>query len=83
MLHPLPGDAIQAEIARYPEAQVAWCQEEPRNMGAWTSVLDWFVEAGLAPPRYIGRPAAASPATGSHRKHRDEQDAVIRGALEL
>ncbi|MCO4746216.1 MAG: 2-oxoglutarate dehydrogenase E1 component [Proteobacteria bacterium] len=83
MLHPLPLEAMREQMALYPNAQVAWCQEEPRNMGAWTALLDWFVEAGEAPPKYIGRPAAASPATGSHRKHRAEQDAVIRGALEF
>ena len=83
MLYPCPIEAMKAEIARYPKAEVIWCQEEPRNMGAWTSILDWFIEADLAPPRYVGRPPAASPATGSHRKHRDEQDAVIRGVLEF
>lgn len=83
MIHPFPLDKMREQMALYPNAQVAWCQEEPRNMGAWTALLDWFIEAGEAPPKYIGRVAAASPATGSNRKHRTEQAAVIHGALNI
>lgn len=75
--------ALLADVS--PTAEVVWCQEEPRNMGAWSSLFHWFAEVlpDGRPLRYAGRPEAASPATGSHQKHKQEQDALIAEALGL
>ncbi len=82
LLYPFPAAAIAAEVAKYPGAEVVWCQEEPRNMGAWPSFAHWFAdELPQHPVRYVGRPAAASPATGSHKKHVAEQGALVAQAL--
>ena len=66
---------------------MVWCQEEPKNMGAW-SFINPFIEESLEAikakntrPRYIGRPAAASTATGISTKHKKEQQAIIDGAF--
>ena len=86
-LYPFPDRTLAAELVRYPGAEVVWCQEEPRNMGAWhfvdrriEGVLDGL-EAALRRPAYAGRPASASPATGSLKRHNYEQDLLVRQAL--
>ncbi len=84
---PFPLDALQEAVNHYPNAQFVWCQEEPRNMGAWNFVRDKIeqaMEAGeidMRLPRFVGRPEAASPATGFIRVHEREQDAVVLAAL--
>ena len=85
---PFPSRSVMVELAKYREAEVVWCQEEPENMGAWTFVAPQF-EAVLgelddAPPRarYVGRQAAASPATGFLVVHQREQRALIEAALD-
>jgi 2-oxoglutarate dehydrogenase E1 component len=86
-LYPFPAKELAQELKRYPQAQVIWCQEEPMNMGSWT-FIDRRVEAvlksishGCLRPIYEGRPEAASPATGYHDKHDQEQKALVWGAL--
>ena len=82
--YPFPLRALTETIARYPNAdELVWCQEEPKNMGAWT-----FMESrleNLLPrcerPRYIGRDASASPATGSYAVHLQEQERLVKDAL--
>jgi 2-oxoglutarate dehydrogenase E1 component len=77
LLHPWPAGALAAVLERYgDDAQRIWCQEEPRNMGAWQHVC-----ARLDGVRYAGRPASASPATGSLARHKAEQAAVVADAL--
>ncbi|MEQ1567308.1 MAG: 2-oxoglutarate dehydrogenase E1 component [Myxococcota bacterium] len=82
LLYPFPAAAIRAEWERLGRPELVWCQEEPRNMGAWPSLFHWFDEhlPGVA-VLYVGRKAAASPATGSHKKHLAEQAALIEAAL--
>jgi len=84
LLYPYPAAEIDEVIARYSaDVELVWCQEEPRNMGAWPSYLHWML-GHLGPdriPGYIGRRAAASPATGSNKKHRTEQAALLDAAL--
>jgi 2-oxoglutarate dehydrogenase E1 component len=86
-LHPFPSEALSEELARFPGAEVVWCQEEPRNMGAWTFVaprIEEVLERGEARnrrPVYIGRREAAAPATGLLRVHQAEQAALVAGAL--
>ena len=83
-LYPFPADEIDAALAAYPDqTDVVWCQEEPRNMGAWPKFLHDFTDrpTRFGVPRYVGRTASASPATGSHRTHHREQEALVAEAL--
>ncbi len=86
-LYPWPRQAVLEQIAGYSQAEVLWCQEEPANMGAWTFVLPRLInlleelERTPVVPTYVGRPAAASVATGSHKKHEEEQARVVDQAL--
>jgi 2-oxoglutarate dehydrogenase E1 component len=88
-LYPFPADALAAELRPYKHCDLVWCQEEPRNMGAWSFVNSFIdevaEEAGCEKPRprYAGRPSAASPATGQHARHVQEQAALIDDALTL
>ena len=76
--HPFPEDALRKVITHYKKArEFLWVQEEPENMGGWQ-----FVRPRLEPLlsgllRYVGRPAAASPATGYPKIYRRLQDAII------
>jgi 2-oxoglutarate dehydrogenase E1 component len=84
-LYPFPAERLSEVLRRYGSSRdVAWVQEEPRNMGAWE-----FVEArlrgSLVPARnlrYVGRAAGASPATGSARRHIAEQERLVREAFD-
>jgi 2-oxoglutarate dehydrogenase E1 component len=85
-LYPFPFSRLGVRLSQYPNAEVVWCQEEPENMGAW-SFVDRRIERALsglnARPIYIGRPEAASPATGSARTHVKEQADLVDRALTL
>lgn len=85
--YPFPDKALATELARYPKADVVWCQEEPQNMGAW-NFLDRRIEAALgsinhrtARPAYVGRAESASTATGSLKRHNAEQAELVAKAL--
>ncbi|GAA4504749.1 2-oxoglutarate dehydrogenase E1 component [Gluconacetobacter tumulicola] len=85
--YPFPEKLLAEQLALYPKAQVIWCQEEPENMGGWTFV-DRLIEGVMTKagrkggrPTYVGRVAAASPATGLARIHASEQAALVAGAL--
>ncbi|MEC9100661.1 MAG: 2-oxoglutarate dehydrogenase E1 component, partial [Pseudomonadota bacterium] len=86
-LYPFPREALLEELARFPEAEIVWCQEEPKNMGAWSFVDGRLEEVLLeldgfsARAQYIGRPEAASPATGSLGTHNAEQTLVLNQAM--
>ena len=88
-LYPFPADALIEELQPYRHCDLVWCQEEPRNMGAWSMVREMIEEvaqvAGCEKPRlrYAGRHAAASPATGNHARHVAEQKALVEDALAL
>ena len=62
-LYPFPTKALVAELSRFKQAEIVWCQEEPRNMGAWFFVdtfIEWVlnqIQAKHRRPRYAGRPA--------------------------
>ncbi len=86
-LYPFPASEIAEELEKYPEAEVIWCQEEPGNMGSWL-YIDRRIEGILSGlkvkakrPVYVGRPDAASPATGYLKKHNVEQAKLVREAL--
>jgi len=111
-LLPFPHEALAQRLARYPNAELVWCQEEPKNMGFWAFVQPRVQTAlrelgglggggggggggsassggggssgsscGVRDVRYVGRPAAASPATGSPSIHAAETKALIAAAL--
>ncbi len=89
-LYPFPGEPLAARLARMPNLEdVVWCQEEPRNNGGWFFVepfIEEALKAAKAPvtrPRYAGRVASASPATGLATRHQSEQGALISHALGL
>jgi 2-oxoglutarate dehydrogenase E1 component len=86
-LYPFPAKALATELARFPGAELVWCQEEPKNMGAWTFIMP-EIEAVMesmgskqARLKYAGRPAAASPATGLFKRHVKEQNKLVNEAL--
>ena len=87
-LYPFPSDALVVRLKRMTNLKtVVWAQEEPKNNGAW-SFIEPLIEESLAEaagkaqrPRYAGRAAAASPATGLMKRHQMEQAALIADAL--
>jgi len=85
--YPFPAKSLKAAIEAYTKADVVWCQEEPENNGGWTFV-DRRIEGvltclnGVAKrPVFVGRKAAASPATGLAKTHAAEQAALVDEAL--
>jgi 2-oxoglutarate dehydrogenase E1 component len=86
-LYPFPARALIQELSRFPQAEMVWCQEEPKNMGAWSFIepnLSWVldhIEAKHRRPRYAGRPASAATATGLMRKHQHELRLFLDEAL--
>jgi 2-oxoglutarate dehydrogenase E1 component len=81
-LYPFPSDVVAGCTARFPNLySVVWCQEEPRNAGAWSFVEPLVEEATGHRPVYAGRAAAASTATGLARRHAAEQAKLIAEAL--
>ncbi len=85
--YPFPAKSLIDELKRFSNADVVWCQEEPRNMGAWTFVepyLEFCLDkAGtkVSRARYAGRQPSASTATGLLSKHHAQQKALIEEAL--
>jgi 2-oxoglutarate dehydrogenase E1 component len=89
-LYPFPGEALAKRLQRMTALQeVVWCQEEPRNNGAWFFVQhrieDALAAAGRAGmrPGYAGRDVGASPATGFASRHQQQQEALVALALGL
>jgi len=83
-LYPFPVDAFKAEIARYPNLQeFVWCQEEPKNQGAWYNSNHHFTDNLPVSIKmsYAGREPSASPAVGSFHVHIEQQKAVVQTAL--
>jgi len=86
-LYPFPAKALINELSRFRNAEMVWCQEEPKNMGSWAFIdpyLEWVlahIDAKHQRVRYAGRPAAASPATGLMSKHMAQLEAFLEDAL--
>ncbi len=86
-LYPVPLKALVTELSRFKNAEVVWCQEEPRNMGAWHFIepyLEWVlnqVGGNSKRPRYAGRAASAATATGLMSKHLAQLKALLDDAL--
>ncbi|WP_455480725.1 2-oxoglutarate dehydrogenase E1 component [Bartonella sp. B12(2025)] len=86
-LYPFPAKVLVNVLSRFLQAEVVWCQEEPKNMGAWSFIepyLEWVlthVNAQYSRARYAGRPASASPASGLMVKHLEQLAAFLEDAL--
>jgi len=86
-LYPFPTGALGEELMQYPNAEIIWCQEEPKNQGAWTFVEPYIEEVltemrhKFERPKYVGRVSAAAPATGMAARHKAEQDKLVDEAL--
>ena len=86
-LYPFPAKALLDELNRFRNAEIIWCQEEPKNMGAWAFIqpyVEWvFDQMGRSGQRvrYIGRPASASTATGLMRTHLAQLQAFLDEAF--
>ena len=88
-IYPFPHRTLKEELSKTPDAEVVWCQEEPKNMGSWFFV-DRKIEdvlmsykAKFLRPTYAGREEAASPATGSLSRHNKEQADLVNEALAI
>ncbi|MGV9008356.1 2-oxoglutarate dehydrogenase E1 component [Brevundimonas sp.] len=85
--YPWPMKSISTELARFPKAELVWCQEEPKNMGGWTFVDPWLeltlekLDIKAKRARYVGRPASASTAAGQMSRHLKELEAFTTEAL--
>ncbi len=87
-LYPFPARTLIEEIGRFENAETfVWCQEEPKNQGAWTFIepnLEWVLShlgAHTTRPVYAGRPSSAATATGLASKHANEQKTLVMEAL--
>jgi 2-oxoglutarate dehydrogenase E1 component len=87
--YPFPAQSFVNELKRFPNADYVWCQEEPKNQGGWTFMepnIEWVltrIKAKITRPKYAGRAAAASPATGLASAHKSQQQALVNDALTL
>ena len=85
--YPWPLKSLTNELKRFANAELVWCQEEPKNMGGWQFVDPWLeltlermkIKAKRA--RYVGRPASASTAAGLMSRHLKELDAFLTEAF--
>ena len=87
--YPFPAMSLARELERFKGAEIVWCQEEPKNQGAWSFIepnLEWVLDsigATCRRARYVGRAASASPATGLASQHKAQQTALVNDALSL
>lgn len=86
-LYPFPVRSLLTELQRFKGADMVWCQEEPKNMGAWSFAEPYLeyvlgqVGAKMKRARYAGRAAAAATATGLMSKHTAQLNALLEDAL--
>jgi len=87
--YPFPAQSAVKELERFKQAEVIWCQEEPKNQGGWTFIepnLEWVlgrIKSKYPRPRYVGRATSASPATGLASQHKAQQAALVNEALTI
>ncbi|HEX2152643.1 MAG TPA: multifunctional oxoglutarate decarboxylase/oxoglutarate dehydrogenase thiamine pyrophosphate-binding subunit/dihydrolipoyllysine-residue succinyltransferase subunit [Acidimicrobiia bacterium] len=82
-LYPVPTEELADLASRFPDAELVWCQEEPENMGAYRFLWPRLREIFGQEPVYAGRDPAGSPATGSAKVHRVQQERLVDQALGL
>jgi 2-oxoglutarate dehydrogenase E1 component (EC 1.2.4.2) len=87
--YPFPAISMVKELERFKKAEMVWCQEEPKNQGAWSFIepnIEWVlgrIKAKHTRPVYAGRSASASPATGLASQHKAQQEALVDAALTI
>ncbi len=87
--YPFPALSLVKELERFKGAEMIWCQEEPKNQGAWTFIepnIEWVlgrIDATHKRPVYVGRATSASPATGLASQHKAQQEALVNEALTI
>src|SRR6185312_5206176 len=85
--YPRPMKSLMTELARFKNAELVWCQEEPRNMGGWSFVEPWLeltldkLKIKATRARYVGRPASASTAAGQMSRHLKELETFLNEAF--
>jgi 2-oxoglutarate dehydrogenase E1 component len=85
--YPWPLKSLSNELKRFRNAELAWCQEEPKNMGGWTFVDPWLeltlerLDVAARRARYVGRPASASTAAGLMSRHLKELETFLTEAF--
>ncbi len=85
--YPWPMKSLMTELSRFPNAELVWCQEEPKNMGGWSFADPWIeltlgkLDIKAKRARYAGRPATASTAAGQMSKHLKELETFLAEAL--
>ncbi|MFI4934421.1 MAG: 2-oxoglutarate dehydrogenase E1 component [Caulobacterales bacterium] len=85
--YPWPVKSLTTELSRFKDAELVWCQEEPKNMGAWTFVDPWLeltlakMKIAAKRARYVGRPASASTAAGLMSRHMKELQTFLAQAF--
>ena len=85
--YPWPMKSMITELGRFKNAELVWCQEEPKNMGGWTFVDPWLeltldrAEMKVKRARYVGRPASASTAAGLMSRHLKEIESFLEDAF--
>jgi 2-oxoglutarate dehydrogenase E1 component len=83
-LYPYHEEMVKALSSQFPNAaKYVWCQEEPKNMGAWSFINPLLMDTFDARIRYAGRKEASSPATGSKAMHKKEQKALLDQAFNV
>jgi len=88
-IYPFPAMAMAKEMDRFKNADVVWCQEEPKNQGAWSHIepsIEWVLtrtKSKVSRPTYAGRMPSASPATGLGKTHKAQQEALVNDALTI
>ncbi|APX16758.1 2-oxoglutarate dehydrogenase E1 component [Phaeobacter inhibens] len=87
--YPFPAISLVKELERFKGAEMVWCQEEPKNQGAWSFIepnIEWVltrIGAKHSRPTYVGRATSASPATGLASEHKAQQAALVNEALSI
>ena len=87
--YPFPAMSLTKELERFKNAEMVWCQEEPKNQGPWSFIepnIEWClsrIKAKHTRPVYAGRAASASPATGLASQHKAQQAALVNEALTI
>ncbi|WP_170406756.1 2-oxoglutarate dehydrogenase E1 component [Ruegeria arenilitoris] len=87
--YPFPAHSLINELERFKQAEMVWCQEEPKNQGAWGFIepnIEWVLSrigAKHTRPIYAGRATSASPATGLASQHKAQQEALVNEALTI
>ena len=80
-LYPFPEEQIRTQLAKYPGADVVWVQDEPENQGAW-SFLHLALPEDLPRVRVASRPASASTAAGTAKRHKEQQEILVAQAFD-